>query len=257
MKVCTLLLALAFGLICESVAWAAQCPGVRPGNTFTEFVLANLDGTGAKRWAVLVEVPANGWFDYVGIMMDPNNPGLMVPCDCPNAHHDCQASSYDHIHFAWALPQQGSWDGMNFQNITTAMAEAFWDDEYLADGYQRAGTLDNTSNCYGYCTGLGTWIQSFNTVRDHCYLTTSLANLDAVLAEGQGHCIKIDGSMFCPDDHTGGFIITGTSEKYRDSPIYSKAGACPTGVQLKGQLRGGTNFNAKSLAPYTLYKKAP
>lgn len=214
----------------------------RSVGSFTEFLKADLDGTGQKKWqvtALLTGDPNEVDLQYAGKYQ--TGPMQFADCDCPNDHRDCDRTPgpqpYYHIHYQHDYPLVITVNMAPF-NITEQMVQDFWDDEY--EDYEREGGVDVTQNCHGYGLGYGTWIQGdsgplrgIQSIVGKCYDTVYADYPEATIVTSTqfggglawGHMIKIEDTALVSVPH-GGFaeMVTETSEKYRDSPVYRYEG---------------------------------
>lgn len=178
-------------------------------------------------------------------------------CICPNGHKTHLNRGFDHWHNQFTIPAGGriaDTDPVipNMQTImvTPQMIEAFWDWEYTQDGFQRvAGTgWDVSQNCYGYAMDLGTWGQTQHMgiiLADDWVGNRPPAVRTMALTGDYGHCARIQMTM-CPQGPGGYTAVPAcikATEKFRDSPIYERAGTCmsATSPKMEWHFVHGTN----------------
>ncbi|MEW4527647.1 hypothetical protein [Maioricimonas sp. JC845] len=138
--------------------------------------------------------------------------------------------------------------------MTWAKVQAFWDWEYR-DGYTRQGSPSLTQNCYGHALGTGTYVDDglygADQIIQDCWTVTSES--DAKVAYCHGHAIRVT-SEYCNEGEAGMDLITSTSEKYRESPIYTKNGDCNSpATPLKNKFEG--TDPPTPIGPYLYYKE--
>jgi len=109
------------------------------------------------------------------------------------------------------------------------------------------GDCDWTQNCHGYAFGVGDWSNDSIILKadgsTRCWFD-DISN--ATIADNTYHTIMITVSN-CPGSI--GNIITATSEKFKESPIFELSGGCygqPIDLTLGNAPRGGMN----DLVPY-------
>lgn len=254
-----LLVSACLGCFTHSL-WAVDCTGTAV-TSFGEWIIADLDGTGAKRWAVTVPLPQGQEGSmYLGVLLDQNGQPT-GPCDCPDAHRDCIPEPYAHVHYVHAYPLTIMINGTPF-NITETMALAFWDDEYpSSDGYNRNGAgMDVSQNCFGHAMDLGTWVESqpsgTGPWAQKCWQGTGPYDDAAKLALNQTliHAIKIEEWQTCSAPPHGTVKkIKKTSEKYRNSPVYERSMSCNPPFTLKQQFGGGYSWpDGQQIGPFLM-----
>jgi hypothetical protein len=145
-------------------------------------------------------------------------------------------------------------------DITAAKIGLFWDDEYAGYG-GIPGTHDMSHNCHGHAL-------KSNTVMSPAADGFGRWCADYVWTAGAGSDKGLDG--WCAESNTSHAIrskyqdltctinsvqtpitkIVQTSEKFRDSGIYTKSGGnCTTSITLKATF----NFDGSAIAAYTTY----
>ena len=237
-------------LCAQGLSFGAPCP-VTYADRFAHWVIKDFNNDGrlddADTDQAVVALTGNDRGLETGRYFDQQTYSWL-PCDCPsgNAHRDCRADAHWHMHWRHDLPmtavlvRHGGTIKVTCK-VTWPLVEEFWDWEY--DGYARQGSHDLSMNCYGYAMGPPrTWMtnrpHSVGIVLANCWASSGLAN--AQMALGAGHAIKIESTAFCtePEGETGTYVITATSEKFRESPIYTRTGGCAAPVKLKDKFKG-------------------
>jgi hypothetical protein len=134
-------------------------------------------------------------------------------------------------------------EGVTVSNIHNS---DFW--KWVYTGYSGGGGTDWTKNCFGYAFGVGDWPVSSSVLKEaggvRCWFDDMSG---ATIADNTQHTIKMTMSN-CPNSI--GVRITSTSEKFKESSIYTLGnGSCfgpPIDLAMGNGLRGGMN----NLIPY-------
>jgi hypothetical protein len=130
-------------------------------------------------------------------------------------------------------------------NVVAADVDRYYDTEIFptASGYSRKETASLAMNCHGYSTGLGYWMDSFNTLMNDDYTaSTQPSNLAVGVIKGDtGHSIKIT-EIGTPTAGENFYTVIKTREKFHASGVYEKTIT-------------GEKYNVNGTVPYTFYKK--
>jgi hypothetical protein len=135
-------------------------------------------------------------------------------------------------------------------SVTEADVNRYYEFEMFtsAKGYTRISDASLVMNCHGYSTGLGYWMDSFDTLMNDDYTaSTTPSHLAVGAIKGYyGHSIKITGistTTICVEEtvHTVYRVIE-TREKCHASGVYKKIVTDET-------------YSESSTVPYTFYKK--
>ena len=135
-------------------------------------------------------------------------------------------------------------EGPNTYTGTLASADVdrYWDSCYV--GYTKVSNASVAQNCHGYSTGVGYWLDSFQTLVDNDY-TKSIdsKNLASGVIKGNDtHSIKISKVAVDLVNGEKEYSVIETIEKYRDSGVYKKTIT-------------NEKYRETDAVPYTFYKK--
>ncbi len=157
----------------------------------------------------------------------------------------CSGLFYEYV----VLTTPPSWPvTIDGDTYTLADNKRFWDWTY--HGFGGGGSQIWTEYCHGYAFGVGDWPSSSASIlANHgigvqCWIPN---NETAAIASTFGHSVKIV-MEHCP---SRGYIVKSSSEKFRESAIYTLDGNCDTlGIDLKL----GNGDHRYNLA-FTLFKE--
>jgi len=149
--------------------------------------------------------------------------------------------------------------------IDPLAVDKFWN-TYVYGDYDLVSSADPSQNCHGYSTGVGYWLNDFQTLMDYDYQTYGISNfLDKGAIFGtDAHSVKV---CDVEDKWVNGerwFTILETHEKNRDSGVYKRTLYPPiqAGDMVEFRLRylnaypsSGYPTGYDAISVYLFYKK--
>lgn len=125
----------------------------------------------------------------------------------------------------------------------------YWNWTYA--GYSGGGALDYSQNCHGYAFGVGDWPDSSTGIigsgTTACWVPDGS---NATIADRVTHTVRIS-MKDCKNSL--GVIVNESSEKFRESGIYTQTGSCD--VMAGGGVDLGLGNGVRANLTFTPYKK--
>lgn len=137
----------------------------------------------------------------------------------------------------------------NGNNYTESDVQRYWDWTYA--GYDGGGALDYSQNCHGYAFGVGDWPdESAGIIGSGANACWVQDNFNATIADRNTHTVKIT-MKDC--ENSLAIIIDTSSEKFRESGVYTQTGSCD--LLTGGSVDLGLGNGVRADLTFTLYKK--
>ncbi len=181
--------------------------------------------------------------------------------NCDSGKDNCAGEDYCwselEININWAV----TLNGITFNQ---SHGVAYWDWIYEIGNYIRVGNqLDYSKNCHGHAIGVGDWpapdIYGAGTLIHEgvCYDKSDEPDTNVIFSttDGYQHSIIVTVQEW-QDEYTSFFVITNTSEKWGESPVYTRT-APPNAslLLLIPSALGGSN--GISFKYYSLHPAGP
>ncbi|MDR1478199.1 MAG: hypothetical protein LBJ00_04590 [Planctomycetaceae bacterium] len=155
--------------------------------------------------------------------------GLWLPANSGWDNRNTKAGSkIEHVDTTCSFPlNQGGF------TITADKVNAYWDAQYLSA--TRIGEPGWASNCYGYSTGLGYWVQKNGysvVLSDDWQQCTQMADVSegCTRNDGDDHSIKI--TKVAPANENMYRVVWETIEKQAYAGTYKKVYSLPGGANI-------------------------
>lgn len=187
-----------------------------------------------------------------------NHVEKMITITCNSISHTdtdgaagCDTSKYDYVKVTEPGPV---WPAV-YMGVTYTAADnqAYWD--WVYDGYGGGGACDWTQNCHGYGFGVGDWPANSHDII-YCMDTGAecwVGSFDeATIADNRFHTVKIT-MKDCKNSH--GTIIETSSEKFRESAVYTQTGNCSFVIIPSGGVNLGKGNGPRKDLTFDLLKK--
>lgn len=176
---------------------------------------------------------------------------------CQTGKTNCDGVAYGYVD----VQIDGGWEavvvfnGVGAKTVGRDHNEQYWRNYY--EGYTEVGHADYSQNCHGYALGVGNWPQDEATAGPldlllapgTCYESCDLVAPDGTpLAEvaitpDYEHSIKITPAQctfWVGEDQFFEDTIVATSEKFRESQVFTRNQPCPSGLDpLKAHRASG------------------
>jgi len=161
----------------------------------------------------------------------------------------CNGEKYGYSKFTTVPAWPQTVGGVSY---TAADNQRYWD--WVYDGYDGGGACDYSQNCHGYAFGVGDWPSGSGGIMVappvNCWITD--AN-NATIADSGGHSVKIT-MQDC--QNSLGIIVKTSSEKFRESGIYTQTGNCSlVTIPIVGAVNLGKGNDPRAGLTFELYKK--
>lgn len=184
---------------------------------------------------------------YVWVRVAGINEQILVPCSGTkytdtDGRAGCNNAKYNYT----SLTNPPSWPVLiGGFSYTETHHTNYW--IWVYEGYSGGGSADWSKNCHGLAFGVGDWpdnsaiLKADGTVNPvvNCWFA-DMSN--ATIADNTNHTVKIVVQN-CPS--SVGLKITSTSEKFRESPIFTQNSSCSgpgINLMLGNYPRGGMQF---------------